>query len=308
MIPKISVVVPVYNVESYLGRCVDSILEQTYQDFEIILVNDGSTDSSGKLCDSYAERYSIIKAIHKENKGPSDTRNVGIKSARGEYIYFLDSDDYIIRECLEILYKNAINGNADLSCGDFGFFDDEHPVKAKEPVANNILKCNGKKACLDLLYGKKFYTSSCNMLIRSDIARNNLFPTGKYHEDEMTTFRYFLAASNVVKTKTNTYYYYQRQGSIMHSSGQQVFDEALAGDYYVDTCKEIDQKLLNAALCKKYFLYMEILENYPQLMQENPMFHRKLMEYVQENVCEILLDRHVPLSIKKRAWKYFANR
>ena len=94
----------------------------------------------------------------------------------------------------------------------------------------------------------------------------------------------------------------------MHSSGQQVFDEALAGDYYVDTCKEIDQKLLNAALCKKYFLYMEILENYPQLMQENPMFHRKLMEYVQENVCKILLDRHVPLSIKKRAWKYFANR
>ena len=93
MIPKISVVVPVYNVESYLGRCVDSILEQTYQDFEIILVNDGSTDSSGKLCDSYAEKYSIIKAIHKENKGPSDTRNVGIKSARGEYIYFLDSDD-----------------------------------------------------------------------------------------------------------------------------------------------------------------------------------------------------------------------
>ena len=88
----------------------------------------------------------------------------------------------------------------------------------------------------------------------------------------------------------------------------ELFDEALAGDYYVDTCKEIDQKLLNAALCKKYFLYMEILENYPQLMQENPMFHRKLMEYVQENVCKILLDRHVPLSIKKRAWKYFANR
>ena len=92
--PKVSVIIPVYNVEQYLNRCIDSVLNQTYKDFEIILVDDGSTDKSGEICDVYAEKDSRITVIHKENGGLSDARNFGIDAARGDFLTFLDSDDY----------------------------------------------------------------------------------------------------------------------------------------------------------------------------------------------------------------------
>lgn len=301
---KISVIVPVYNVEDYLDRCLSSILEQTFSDFEILLIDDGSTDSSGAICDDYATKYTNITVIHKENKGLSDTRNVGIKNAKGEYIFFIDSDDFIIPKCLEILYYNATKNKADLSCGSFGYFDDSHPVREYNSNNNKIFKNNGASACILLLYGKKFYTSSCNMLIKRKIANNNFFPLGRYHEDEMTTFRYFLDASVVVKTCVNTYYYYQREGSIMHSLGQPVFDEALAGDYYVDICRDRGRRFLKAALNKKYFLYTEIIENYPQVQIDNPNFYHDLMKYLKSNGWSILMDRFTSWSLRKKAFKY----
>ena len=306
MIPKISVIVPVYNVESYLRRCIDSILDQTYKNIEIVLIDDGSTDSSGDICDIYADRYAIIKSIHKENKGPSDTRNVGVENAKGEYIYFLDSDDYIIRDCLDILYKNAKESDADLSCGSFGFFDDNHPVQIKART-NSVSSCSGEKACIDLLYGRCFYTSSCNILIKQNIARGSLFPVGKYHEDEMTTFRYFLKASRVVKTEIQTYFYYQREGSIMHSRGQPVIDEALSADYYVDVCGKVGGMVSKAALCKKYFLYVDVLESYPEIREKEPELYCKLKEYVRHNSISIMLDFYAPFSIKKKAVRYLVE-
>ena len=300
----ISVVVPIYNVERYLNRCIDSLLEQTLKEFEILLIDDGSTDSSGTICDDYASKYKNIRVIHKENTGVSDTRNVGIANAKGDYIFFLDSDDYIIPDCLEILYTNMMECKADLSCGSFGFFDDRNPVDNSVITDSKLLKCSGEKACMLLLYGKDFYTSSCNILIKKEIAKKNLFPIGKYHEDELTTFRYFLDSSIIIKTNINTYFYYQREGSIMHSIGQPIIDEALAGDNYVDVCKNINKKFLKAALCKKYFLYISVIENYPEIKQDNPEFYKKLINYIKDNSCSILFDCKAPLSIKKLALKH----
>lgn len=301
---KISIVVPVYNVEKYLDKCIQSILNQTFKDYEILLVDDGSTDKSGVICDDYASKYSNINVIHKTNGGPSDTRNVGIKSAQGEYLYFLDSDDYIIPECLEILYSNLKNNEAVLSCGSFGFFDDNHPVNEDGSDENKLLKCTGEKACLTLLYGKDFYTSSCNILLKAEIAKSNLFPVGKFHEDELTTFRYFLDSSTVVKTDYKTYYYYQREGSIMHSSGQPILDEALAGDNYVNVCKDINNKFLKAALCKKYFLYLSIIENYPEIKKDEPDLYYDVNAYLKDNAFSILVNFNATLSLRKKALKY----
>lgn len=301
---KISVIIPVYNVEKYLKRCINSVLEQTYKDYEILLINDGSTDTSGLICDDYASKHTNIHIIHKTNKGLSDTRNVGISNAKGEYIYFLDSDDYIIPNCLEILYTNLKDNNADLSCGNFAFFDDNHPVDNNTSENNKILINTGEKACIKLLYGKNYYTSSCNILIKKEIAQKNLFPVGKYHEDEMTTFRYFLNSSFVVKTNINTYHYYQRAGSIMHSSGQAIIDEVLAGDYYVNYFEGKNKKFLKAALCKKYYLYVSTLENYPQIQQDNPTLYNIIINYIKNHGYSILIDFRSPLSIKKTALKY----
>lgn len=113
---KISIVVPIYNVEKYLDQCVKSIINQTYKNLEIILVNDGSIDNSGKICDKYKRQDNRVIVIHKENGGSSDARNVGIQIATGKYIGFVDSDDYIEKDMYEFLYNNMINENADISC------------------------------------------------------------------------------------------------------------------------------------------------------------------------------------------------
>ena len=116
--PKISIIIPVYNVEPYLRRCIDSVLEQTMQDYEIVVVNDGSTDNSGSICDQYANQYDQIRVIHKQNGGLSDARNTGIKAATGDYILFLDSDDYLDTDALEKLWT-GVNKNVDIIIGGY---------------------------------------------------------------------------------------------------------------------------------------------------------------------------------------------
>lgn len=301
---KISVVVPVYNVEKYLKRCIESILLQTYKDYEIILVNDGSTDKSGEICNNYVEKYSNIRVINKSNKGLSDTRNVGIRYSRGEYIFFLDSDDYIVPNCLEVLYRNMVNNNAELSCGSFGFFDDNVELLLLQEENSYVRVDSGINACIMLLYGKRYYTSSCNILIKKDIAEKNLFPVGKYHEDEMTTFRYFLDASKVVITSLITYYYYQREGSIMHTFGQPVIDEMLVADYYLSYCKNKGKNILSAAKCRKYCLYKDIIDNYPVIKEKKPEMYRKINSFLKGYAINIILDIKAPFNIKKRAIKY----
>lgn len=306
MKPKISIVVPVYNVERYLERCLKSVLSQSFDDYEVVLVDDGSTDDSGNICDIYAKSYNNFKVIHKENKGLSHTRNIGVDYSNGEFIYFLDSDDYIIPDCLKILYENLLNTKADISCGSFGFFEDKHPLNVEYEVNNKHSIYSSEDACIKLLYGKRFYTSSCNILIKTEIAKKNHFPLGKYHEDEMTTFRYFLEAKKIVMNGAKTYYYYQREGSIMHSFGQPVLDEIIAGDNYVNECKNrgLSNRFLRAALCKKYYLYLHTIENYPELKEKESEIYYQVTDYLQNNYVSILFDVKVPISIKKKTIKY----
>ena len=123
--PEISVIVPVYKVEKYIHRCVDSILGQTFSDIQVILVDDGSPDTCGDICEEYARRDSRVRVIHKENGGLSDARNAGIPQADGKYIIFIDSDDFIEMDMLEYLYSNIRNANADMAtCGCFDVYSD----------------------------------------------------------------------------------------------------------------------------------------------------------------------------------------
>ena len=112
---KISVIIPVYNVEKYISRCLDSILNQSYKNVEIIIINDGSTDKSGLICDEYSKRYDNIRVFHKENGGVSSARNLGITVAKGEYITFADPDDFLNKDMYKILYDNAKNNNSDIT-------------------------------------------------------------------------------------------------------------------------------------------------------------------------------------------------
>ena len=141
---KISVIVPVYNVEQYLERCVDSIINQTYKNLEIILVNDGSTDNSGQLCDELAKKDSRIRVIHKENGGVSEARNFGVKEISGEYVIFIDSDDYINKRMINVLYSQIKLEEADVSvCGVMNVYENNHIPQARNINEYLILNNEG---------------------------------------------------------------------------------------------------------------------------------------------------------------------
>lgn len=224
MNPLISVIIPVYNVEKYIDRCITSIVEQTYKNLEIILVDDGSPDSSGVICDEWAKKDSRVIVYHKQNGGLSDARNFGTDKATAELITYIDSDDYILPEYVEYLYKNLIENDADISCCDFKFVYGEESLLFFEENngLNNVEKVSGKKACYDLMtsvLGTYYVIAPCK-LYKKQILKNAQYPVGRYHEDEATTYKYLYAADYVAKGDKKLYAYFQNESSIMHKRNE----------------------------------------------------------------------------------------
>lgn len=215
----ISIIVPVYNVEKYLDRCLTSIVNQTYQNLEIILVDDGSTDDSGKKCDEWAEKDKRIKVIHKENGGLSDARNVGIKQATGILIGFVDSDDYIDEKMYEILAEDLKKYDADIAICNVQEVD-ENGTCLSSFVKNKKedMRVLEKEEALYLLVEDAIIQSfAWNKLYKIELFEGIEYPKGKKLEDRATTYRLFDKAKKVVDDKRKTYDYVQRNGSIMHN-------------------------------------------------------------------------------------------
>ncbi len=219
----ISVIVPVYNVEKYLRRCIDSIINQTYKNLEIILVDDGSPDSSGAICDEYAKKDSRIKVIHKENSGLSGARNAGIDAATGEYISFIDSDDYVNKDFCMILYKNIKADNSDICiCGfehvtEPGSFIEKN---AKETISTKQ-KLRGKQIISDYMMKVRYenmdgyWAIACNKLYKANLFSNIRYPIGRLHEDEFVIHNLLDNTDFVSVLSDKLYYYTQRPDSIM---------------------------------------------------------------------------------------------
>lgn len=211
----VSVVIPVYNVEPYLGRCVDSIINQTYKNLEIILVDDGSTDNSGKICDDYQSLDERICVIHKSNGGLSDARNSGLYHATGKYIAFIDSDDFIEQDFISILYQAIIENDADISICDYikgtkNYFPRQKGIrKVSIFTSEQMLKqWHGEYKHVETMAWNKLYKR------RLFIDNNILYPYGYYNEDVQTTHLVVEVANKIVIVNYNLYYYYQRKDSI----------------------------------------------------------------------------------------------
>ena len=220
--PVISVIIPVYNVEKYLRKCVDSVLGQTFKDIEIILVDDGSTDGCGKICDEYAEKDSRIRVIHKENGGLSSARNAGLDIARGEYIGFVDSDDYVSAEMYEKLLAAAKKYSANLVFCNIKCFGENENGEEISWVSET---CGGKRGlCLpneildDVKTLRAFYPSACNKLYSKEIFTNIRYPEGFWYEDKYVLLDIICAANAIACIGDSLYYYYMRQGSIIHAA------------------------------------------------------------------------------------------
>ena len=208
----ISIIVPVFNVEKYLEKCIVSILNQSYQNLEIIFVDDGSTDSSGLICNKYKKMDKRVKVIHKKNGGLSDARNYGIKASKGKYITFIDSDDYIEKDYVEYLYSLIQKYKVNLS---FCRYNVERNTPHKK---NNHLikdeKCSKIKAFEEILYAKNFEVSACaKMFLRSQFD-NVEFPVGKLFEDNATIYKIIDQNDSVALGYEVKYNYVMRKDSI----------------------------------------------------------------------------------------------
>lgn len=219
--PLVSIIVPVYKVEPYLERCILSIISQSYQKLEIILVDDGSPDKCGEICEAFAQNDSRIRVYHKENGGLSDARNFGVERACGEYIAFIDSDDYIAPNYIEYLLSLLKKYNADIACCCMTeTYEDTADYITNDEIPNERLM-TGKEACRELL-GDLYYrvlVTACGKLYRSDIVKRYTFPVGKLHEDEATTCKYYYTADRVAVGNECLYAYFQNSVGIMHTIG-----------------------------------------------------------------------------------------
>ncbi len=212
--PLISVIIPIYKIEDYIHKCIDSVINQVYTNLEIILVDDGSPDRCGEICDEYARVDNRIKVIHKENGGLSDARNVGIESATGSYITLLDSDDWVHNEYIEKLFELLKVKNADIAvCNFIKTYSEDIPlVKDKEVIYDftnieALRELTGKLSVQMVVAWGKLY--------KTELFEHIRYPLGKTHEDEFTTHKLLFKARRIVFTTESLLYYRQRRDSIM---------------------------------------------------------------------------------------------
>ena len=210
----ISVIIPVYNVEKYLPRCMDSVLGQTYQNIEVLLVDDGSKDSSGAICDQYAKRDERVRVWHTKNQGPSAARNLGIERAQGEYLLFVDSDDMISADHIQFLYEKLQMSNADLAICSYSVTDSDTFTESNQTMQ---LEWTGEQALECLLYQKYFTTGPWCKLFRKDVFKEVRFPVGTLYEDTLAIAQAVGKTHKVVYSDAVKYGYFQRTGSTMRS-------------------------------------------------------------------------------------------
>lgn len=225
----ISVIVPIYNVEKYLERCIQSIQNQTYTNLEIILVDDGSPDKCGEICDRYAALDDRIKVIHKPNGGVSDARNVGLNSMTGKYLTFIDPDDYVHPQLIEILFLSLQQKDAQVSVISWiGIGEDEQKeIKDIHVTGEMIREIDGRD--LQNVYFNQTkeritYTVPWGKLYKSDVFNGIKYPVGKIHEDEHVTYKLLYNAKKIVYINQELYFYLTRSSSIMGDFKAKRFD------------------------------------------------------------------------------------
>lgn len=266
--PVISVIVPVYQVEEYLERCVDSILAQSFHNFELILVDDGSPDGSGAICDTYASKDSRVRVIHKENGGLSDARNAGIEIAQGKYLTFIDSDDYVRPDMLKALIEAINKYNTDISvCGLMGTTGELLPES----------KC-GWQARIET--PEQYYTrnssiatSACGKLYRKSCFDNVRYPKGKLHEDAFVTYQVLFPCGQIAVMDDAGYACYTNPDSITRSSWH-------CGR--LDLLEAIEQQINYFKQSGNQFMYRYMIREYVKCI----LWQQKAAEQTQN-----LLDR-----------------
>ena len=282
-----------YNVEQYLEKCVDSIINQKYKNLEIILVDDGATDSSGKLCDELAKIDNRIKVYHKENGGLSDARNYGVERATGDYIGFVDSDDYIDSEMYEELYEAIKKENVDVvECNLKIIYPDRVELFTEQKYYNVYTKQEYLEEYLKI---EKIFGSACVRLIKSDIAKKLKFPVGKLYEDTYYAYDLIEKVDRYVIMNNPYYNYLMRENSITNTKfNPRIFDLIEIVEKFRKTTYENYPGLKEAADCRKMYAYFSVLNSI--LLEENYRdneYYSEILSYFKRNYISLLKNKYI---------------
>ncbi len=296
----ISIIVPVYNVEKYLLRCLDSICNQTYNNLEIILVDDGSTDSSGNICDEYALVDSRIIVIHKNNGGLSSARNVAIDIAIGEYIMFVDSDDYISKDCVEYLLNIIKNNHVEIAIGNYTSTFENDVFKKGKVSDEKIIRYDGKQLIPYLSFGNNTQlVTAWAKLYRRGLFSEIRYPNGFLHEDEGTTYKLYFNSNAIIVSNKIVYAYYRNPNSIMGKPKIQ---------NYTDLCKILDEQIHYFTLKKENELADQVRNRYcfqimEHIMPLNHYGHYSEMKMkIRKIYREIVDKKHINKKERKKGW------
>ncbi len=293
--PLVSVIVPVYNVEAYLDKCLQSVLVQTHSNLEIILVDDGSIDASGQMCDGYADKDSRIKVIHKENGGLSDARNAALDIMSGEYVTFIDSDDYVDRRLIERLLACITEQNADLTVGGFvktiAEIEDERNLgpERREQVIT------ARDAMFCMFYRKGFPTYAHGKLYRSSLFEHIRFPVGKLFEDIITVYQVLCVSGKIGIVDYPMYYYRQRRESIINSTFKPSRLDAVEHALKMLQDVSADATLKKAA---EGYLFFILMDNYALVDKTHAKEKTYLEMLIRKHRRGVVCNLRVPWSLR----------
>ena len=296
----ISIIVPVYNVEKYLKKCVYSILNQSYKNLEVILVNDGSTDNSGKICDELSREDSRIKVYHKDNGGLSDARNYGVAKANGEYVGFVDSDDYIDQYMYENLYKAIRKYNTQIAeCGITRVYKN-NKLRPHYDGEEYSLVVDREGYLKEYLENRKVYGAAVCKLLSIDLAKVLKFPDGKVYEDVFYTLELLKKVDKYTLISGNYYYYYIRGNSITtktFSSRDMDYIEIIdkIGEYTLNNYTKLKEKLF----IRQGFAYLSIFNQIIQLNDDRQIPEYSILIGKLKNIrSNIIFNKLAPKSLK----------
>ncbi|MGX2961379.1 glycosyltransferase [Peribacillus sp. JNUCC 23] len=283
MNPKISIIVPVYKVEPYIHKCIDSILEQTFTDFELILVNDGSPDNCGNICDEYAEQDSRVRVVHKENGGQATARNMALDIATGNYIGFVDSDDWIEPDMYELLYNMCINNDCDIaSCTSKIYFNNKTVINGTHPLTIH----DRNQAMKTMLEGELYDEVVWTKLFKRSLLKDIRFPIGVMYEDTAFTYKVIHRSEKVCCIGEPKYNYIKRDSSTMDRAIKNISIDAVLiydemykfiNEHYRELSSLVALKLANSSMVvlnlisssgkfkeykEKYYAVIDILNKY----------------------------------------------
>ena len=302
--PKISVIVPVYKCEQYIHRCVNSILNQTFSDFELILVDDGSPDNCGEICEDYAKKDFRVKVIHQVNGGQAAARNNGVKEAQGEWLHFVDSDDMIHPKTLEILYKTAIDNDVKLSmCSAFQGENIPDDFSKNFDITANILNMDEENIFHLCKNEKYYYWVVWGKLLHKSIFLKHPLTEGRIYEDNAIVCKWLHEAKKVAVIPSPLYFYYiNTSGTTKNNFTEKQLDILWAFEEQISYFHSLDYEKMTEHLVSYYF---EISANmhYRAKHEGNNKKHIKIIKEHKKHI-EKTYSKYIHLDTEKKLYIY----